>query len=266
MPIVPPRSAGPFWLRGPMTLTPDRSLVLDRAQAVEYQPASDAHMRASVYELANIHQPKDAVRFAEQRGLLWHGPDAADLREPFADWWKEANDLRKTLDLCLTLRYARAGTVGVRTLRNVLAHTSAGPDADVFGHPSALLSNRVNQKLADTTIHVAADASAEGWAGTFRLDLASASPLHHVYFQLAQTLLNNAQFAMCPEPVCRRFFAQIDPRQQYCSPTCANGAGRSDREVHNGNKMVKGRFGRVLCLHHRHKTCANSCFLRMQRR
>ena len=217
-------AAGRSWLRGPATLTPDRWIVLDRAQVVEYQPGSDPQGRCLVFDLANIHQPKDAVRFAEQHGLLWHGPEATDLREPFGEWWKEANDLRKTLELCLTLRHARAGIVGIRTLRNVLGHTSAGSDADVFAHASARLSDRVNQKLTDTTIHVAADIGAEGWAGTFRLDLASASPLHHAYFQLAQTLLDNVQFAVCPEPVCRRFFAQTDPRQHYCSPTCANRA------------------------------------------
>lgn len=218
------RAAERSWLRGPITLTPDRWLVLDRAQAVEYQPASDAHERASMFALANIRTPKDAVRFAEQRGLLWHGPDAADLREPFNDWWTEANDLRKTLDLCLTLRQARAGTVGVRMLRNVLGHTGAGSDADVFAHASALLLDRVNQKLADTTIYVAADVGAEGLDGTFCLNLASASPLHHTYFQLAQLLMNEVQFATCAEPMCRRFFAQTDPRQHYCSPTCANRA------------------------------------------
>lgn len=217
-------AAGRSWLRGPVTLTPDKWLVLDWAQAVKYQLALEAQERALVFDLANIHQPKDAVRFAEQHGLLWHGPEATDLREPFVDWWKEANDLRKTLDLCLTLRHARARIVGIRTLRNVLGQNRVGSDADMFAHASMLLSERVNQKLADTTIHVAADVGAEGWAGTFRLDLASASPLHHAYFQLAQALLNNVQFAKCPEPVCHRFFAQTDARQHYCSPTCANRA------------------------------------------
>jgi len=217
-------AAAPFWLRGPIALTADRWLVLDRAQAVEYQPVVDAQGRASVFDLASIHQPKDAVRFAEQHGLLWHGPDTPDLRELFTDWWEEANDLRKTLDLCLGLQRARAGNGSIRELRGWLGRSQGVQDADVLAQASVLLTNRVSQKLADCGLRLAANVQAEGAVGMFCLSPATASPLHHAYFQLAQLLANDVPLATCAEPLCARFFEQTDPRQHYCSPTCANRA------------------------------------------
>ncbi len=216
--------AVPLWLRGPITLTSDRWLVLDRARAATYRPTTDVPRRANVFDLANIHQPKDAVRFAEQHGLLWHGPDAEDLLESFTDWWYEANDLRKILSLYLAWQQAQAGTGSIRELRGWLGQAQGLHDADVLAQAAALVVERISQKLAACPMRLAANMPTNGAAETFSLGPATASPLHHVYFQLAQLLVNDVPLATCAEPLCARFFDQSDRRQHYCSPTCANRA------------------------------------------
>lgn len=220
---MPLRSAAPLWLRGPISLTPDKWLVLERAHAATYQPVTDTHTHVVLFDLANIHKPQDALRFAEQHGLLWHGPDAHDLREPFKDWWEEAHDVRKMLNLCMTWQQARTGG-STRELRSWFGRVHDLQDADMLARAAALITERVSQKLADYGVRLALNKESNSAMGIFSLGPASASPLHRAYWQLAQLLTNDVPLATCAEAFCSRFFEQTDPRQQYCSPTCANRA------------------------------------------
>src|SRR5437763_12443103 len=97
------RSVPPVWLRGPARYE-QGWITLDRSRAEEYQPRAET---GRLYlDLARIWRPPDALVFAAQHGLLWHGPGSDTLRESFADWEDEARGLRATMWSYLMLREA----------------------------------------------------------------------------------------------------------------------------------------------------------------
>src|SRR5207244_10458993 len=90
--------------------------VLDARRAVEYQPLS---RRDLLFDLARVTSAQEAVSFAAEHGLLWHGPGSSDLREPFEAWRAAAARLEECFRFYRAIRGAGRGVLAdIETLRH----------------------------------------------------------------------------------------------------------------------------------------------------
>ncbi len=183
----------------------------------------------ATFALAGIHEPADAVAFAERYGLLWHGPGADELRESFARWQEEAARLLFLMECYQQVYRAQRGDQdAIRILwelweqgiRPAFAEV-ATTDADLLDQASVVIADSITAGLTGVE---------QGFVSTVifedgRPDQFAFSPrlphlLAAVYLELAMLLNHRQPLHSCVS--CGRLFLGTDPRRRYCSESCAN--------------------------------------------
>lgn len=221
------------WLRGPAKIT-DGWIELDAERSREYQPMEE---RDLLWDLAAAGESLEPVIFVARHGLLRHGPDADEHRERLEDFENSAWTIRYSLRLYLELRRAlgnerrEEGRKALRgELRPVLDHLfaqRANGDDELIAQAGGALARIASDGLAgtetgvDTAYQWLTDSGDPGPADLFMYSPRPPDLLGYAYYQLARdVLVNRAPVRTCED--CGRFFTFADPRQRFCTPTCAS--------------------------------------------
>jgi hypothetical protein len=220
----------PDWLRGPARLEGEW-VVLDDSKAEQYQPLSEADL---LFDLADLRRPDDAIAFARRYGLLRHGLDATTFREPFADWLEAAYTLANLLGLYRLIRAAMDGDdeasqtlweVWEPRLRPAL-EPPPQTDSELLIGASQALAAFVSDGLRGVELRINSDVewgvgpdNGPGRPDGFRLAPQPPDLLGLAYFALAMLINLRAPLAACED--CGRHFSPSDPRQRFCTTTCA---------------------------------------------
>ena len=229
------RAQQPQWLRGEARY--DRGwLSLDRATTEEYQPFQESGL---LFDLAAVREPQDAIAFVRRYGLLRHGPDDADLREPFSQWQADATTLAGMLAMTRAVRASAAGDEDASAelwqvwepgLRRAF-QAPAADDDELRQQASVAVAWLVSEGLKGAEERLEADVQwgygpeeGGGDPGQFHLSIHPPSLLALIYHQLAMLLTGRVPLGTCEE--CGRFYAMDDPRKRFCSPTCASRSRR----------------------------------------
>jgi hypothetical protein len=246
------RTAAPAWVRGPARFDPPGWIVLPKADAEPYRPASPDDLAAVLFDLADVQRPEDARKFVERYGLLRQDREAAarrelagEYRELWRDWQEEAGNLRRTLSILSALYFREEGDL--RSLRELAARYLPEYDAartatyDVLRWVSEIVGAAVTQELQGVKLILQADVQhrRDGIPGAFGLAVRAETPLAQAYYELSRLFGAQATVLICPNPKCGRYFVARDPRQEYCSPRC-NAAHRKQRERERGRRQPDG--------------------------
>jgi len=220
------------WVRGRASLDGEY-VVLDRTRSSEYQPLSTTDL---VFDLAAIRRPSDALPFVRRYGLLFHGPNATESREPWTDWERVSGLLSGLLHLYVVLQKAIRGDVAanheLRTrwgeLIQRLYEQVAETDEVFYQQATDFLAYWTSHGLENVEFGIDAaaryekDGKAYGGVGDFVLTARPPNLVGYAYHQLALLLSRGVEGARCPE--CGRVFVVKDRRQRFCSPQCAQRA------------------------------------------
>jgi hypothetical protein len=225
---TPAYTPTPLWIRGEATIDGEW-IVLDPARAETYPAPSD--QPSLLFDLAVLQQPQDALEFVRKYGLLRHGPDAKEFREPFSDWLDVAKTLNADLVLAYILSAALKGDpASCQALWNLETlwrqmydfESVAITDVDLFSQATAILARRVTEGLQGVQERLEAGVIDEEDVklSVFSFSVHAPDLIGYAYHQFALLLTEGGQIAgICK--ACHRFFQLADVRQQYCSPTCA---------------------------------------------
>lgn len=228
------------WLRGPATIDSDH-LVLDRKRAVEWRPQVKAERVGRgdpIIELANASTRADAVRFVERFGLLRHGPEQSEWREPLADFQREANVLYRTLTLYRDVLNASIEPDGVRELRKTWqAEVDASTGIDFLDAAAVMVAALVTRGLDGVGERVLPVSDEHRLV--FVAAARSPHLLGYIYHQFATLMTSGVRLRVCQDLECGRFFAPNDRRQRYCSPQHATRVrvGRSRAARREGDQV-----------------------------
>ncbi|HEY5473441.1 MAG TPA: hypothetical protein VIK32_09665, partial [Candidatus Limnocylindrales bacterium] len=193
------RAQQPQWLRGEARY--DRGwLSLDRATTEEYQPFQESGL---LFDLAAVREPQDAIAFVRRYGLLRHGPDDADLREPFSQWQADATTLAGMLAMTRAVRASAAGDEDASAelwqvwepgLRRAF-QAPAADDDELRQQASVAVAWLVSEGLKGAEERLEADVQwgygpeeGGGDPGQFHLSIHPPSLLALIYHQLAMLL------------------------------------------------------------------------------
>ena len=219
-------SSPPEWLRGHASFD-GTYLSLDASRARRYAPYEVAE--SLPFDLAGIREPRDALSFIREYGLLWHGPDAAEHSEKFADWEREARNLYFILLLNQALRDSVAGDAdSQRTLRELVDpfqtvfETRARSDDEYARHAAVLVGDFVTAGTEGVNTGITPDGLWEGGdPSVFILTARSPDLVRYAYHCLMiRVLVPHVPLRACLE--CRRFFPVQNTRRQYCDSRCAS--------------------------------------------
>lgn len=244
------------WFRGPATRERD-VIVMDGRRAVPYEPVLEPRLGV---ELARVRTPDDAVMFVKRfglltqpRGVLKGEPCPPDLRQPFADFERAAEDLRRIFRTVLDVRQAAEGNqAALARVRQDFGPASPHADVRIETADGTVIRKARDWYPADyftkndRTILIEASAwAADGLSnglvnarpyvfdpaqlfpnpatrpGGLRLGMIGESLLEFCYLTFADALANEP-IARCDE--CNRPFVIDDKRQKFCEPACANRA------------------------------------------
>jgi len=103
-------------------------------------------------------------------------------------------------------------------------------DYAVLREVSLRLESLVTPRLRSIRLVLAPDVDRypDGLPGSFRLGVAdTSSPCDYAYWRIANILAEGTPVIPCVNPACGRYFAKVDPRQQYCTDACRNRARQS---------------------------------------
>jgi len=215
----------PMWLRG--RARHDAGMIM----LDEPEQYSIYGNKGLVFELAGIREPDEAVAFATTYGLLWHGADSEDRREPFERWMTEAGKLTNLLRLHRDIQDAVKGnTVAIDDLRVVFEpiwrhafEEAATTDAEILHQAQVMLAAWISEAMDGTTEGMTPGMSWEGGQpGEFRMIGYPPHLLAAIYHEFALFVTQRWTALICPE--CGRSFLPTDARQRYCTPTCSNRA------------------------------------------
>ena len=198
----------------------------------------------------------------ERRLLEFARPEnpGAPLREGFAHFEAAAADLQRILESALVVRRAASGDtdamnqlrawfvvaedeevpvrdsgtgdVVLRRAGDVLSpgeRLEGADDRTILLHASQDTAGRLNDGLAlDDATPCVFDRAFVGEAGvkpgTWRMGMVPSTLAGVCYLSVALALADRQEIAACEERSCRRVFVATDPRQRYCTPTCAGRA------------------------------------------
>jgi hypothetical protein len=222
----------PQWLRGPAVIDGDHVVLEDRQREL-YQP--HVHADQMLFDLIAVHEPNDVLRFVRRYGLLQHGPDATDHREPLEDWRIAVGFLLQTVKLYLDLMaYGNGDASRYDALREnelVRSHSSDRVSPVLRDELERLASGAVAHAItaglgggdskSNVRIRIVAATESEGGGepGIFQYFFEPPDLLGHAFAEVAHLAVQRAPLAQCPE--CGRFFAVEHGRQQFCTPACA---------------------------------------------
>lgn len=255
------------WVRGPATRDRDQ-IVIDARRAERYDPLA---LKDVGIALARVRTPDEAVTFAEAfglltvpRALLEGEPIPSTLQEPFVNFERAAEDLRRILRTTVDVRKAVKG------------------DREALERIRQDFDTREESKRDDRSILIAAN----DWAalglmggmpgvrpyvyepaqlfpdrrtdpGQIRIGLLAETLRDHCHVSVAQVLASEP-LKTCEE--CGRVFIVEDGRQRFCEPTCASRARfrrfktRRDDNANTGDQFKPKRHKRARTLRHGKKT------------
>jgi hypothetical protein len=219
-----------IWVRGPARRDRDQ-IVLDSRRAERYSPEfADGNPGI---ELSRVRAPDDAVRFVERFGLLTKprlldgDPIPADLRQPFSDFEKAADDLRKIIRTTMDVRAAVSGNVEAfaRIRQDFERRDVRRDNRSLLIHASGWVALALSSRLVDVYPHVFERAQAfpdvATKPGGLRLGLIGETLLAFCSIRVAE--------ALCHEPLksceeCNGVFIVDDARRRFCTSACATRA------------------------------------------
>jgi hypothetical protein len=246
------------WFRGPAVRVRD-AIVMDGRRAERYEPLTEPRIGV---ELARVRTPDEAVSFVARFGMLNSKslvldgePCPVEIRQPFAEFERPAEDLRRILRTVLDVRKAAAGDqVALARVRRDFGpldpdydqriETAAGTifrkardlyPADYFTQDdrtilikasdwAALgLSNGLLQSQARPYVFEPAQLfpDARIAPGGLRVGVLPETLLGFCYLTVA-SMIASEPIAICDE--CNRVYVVNDKRQRFCEPACANRA------------------------------------------
>src|SRR5690242_14734966 len=121
------------WVRGD-AFARDGHIELDPATITAYSPFDRGVAAAMLFDLTAALTIGDAVRFATRYGLLHHGPDATEHREPFSRWPPTTSKLRSSIELYRLIHESRTDETALHALseRLKVLRGPGSPDALAF--------------------------------------------------------------------------------------------------------------------------------------
>jgi hypothetical protein len=233
-PAVP--TAPSRWIRGRARYE-GAAIALDPATVVEYVPLQDAE--GSLWQLAAVRQPADAVTFARRFGLLRHGPGSEELSEPWADWEATALRLHLVLVAAAMLRDAERGDqdalayivdltsrIGLDPAFEALRDVSGDRERTMV-LVSEWVALMVKQGMGKTTLGIETDADFKrngrrGTPGVFVFSPQPVDLLGWIYYELALTLVQGRPTRRCEG--CGVMFLVTDGRRRFHDQRCAQRA------------------------------------------
>ena len=249
------RSVGvpPTWLRGTASIE-DGWVSIRKQDAETYWPVSTldprsrvppGQPRALVFALAGALTPTAIVEFASNYGLLTHGPDAEELREPVEEFKAHANLLRTIIALNKSTREAaEGGREHLKTLRALAPMLAQGfeaeatTDDELLIQASVAIGRLVSEQLKETPITIEAAClydKPDNAPGVFELASSPPTLLAWAYFQLVRLLVSRQRVTICTG--CESIFVPNRPNQTFCEPACSakyrnRNKYRRDRGLH----------------------------------
>jgi len=195
-----------------------------------------AQLQAAAFALAGIRDIEDALRFANEYGLLRSARIGQEQRELFPEWQHEARSLTEVATLYIHLHRAESGDAdSVAYLRSYyersLTQHSFFPELPdrshtglfhvIAGHIAFTLNagrfrvktnvrSIMNLDHVDTAMPVHAN-----WEFVLTAGSLSAA-IHHT---LADLIVAGREMRFCED--CGRVFLVRDRRQRFCNETCA---------------------------------------------
>jgi len=247
------------WVRGPARRDRDQ-IIIDGTRAERYEPF--ALERSVGVALARVRTPDDAVAFAKAFGLLTRSASTLDsapiptvLQQPYADFERAAEDLRRILRWTLDVREAVKGD------RSALARVRedfppVDPDADIplttevgiervkaryvyahapdrFARDDRTVLIRATHWATVLLMNGLIDVQAYPYAPAHLFPQAQHSPGEICLAFLGETLLDycyvTVAHALAKEPLrlceeCSRVFLVRRGQQRFCETACANRA------------------------------------------
>ncbi|HHX44471.1 MAG TPA: hypothetical protein GX714_10860 [Chloroflexi bacterium] len=218
------RAEPPAWLRGPASVV-DGWIVLDRQRAHEYHPYGASNL---AFDLAAVSTPQDAIAFVTRYGLLRHGPQANEWREPYSEWQQESSQLRAVFMLKSALDRALEGAPEeLQRLAPVIRPLWQGApenDKELTEQAAKTIAMIVSEGLRGVEHRLIAmfEWGAGNAPNEFATGIHPTDLVGYAYHHVAQLLNKKVVWLACPE--CGQYFVPTDGRQRYCSPTCAGRA------------------------------------------
>jgi hypothetical protein len=211
------------WVRGRARFE-GGAITLDPATTKDYSVLADGG--PALWELGAIRRPQDAVDFARRFGLLHHGPDAEELREPWTEWESTALRIHSILVTANSLRAARWGddaeaTKYIREITSTPAwrglwEAAAQTDEQRWAQVGAWVASSVSNGLAGMEWGID---TAPGAPDLFLYAPRPSDLLGWIYYNLAQTFVNARPTRRCEG--CGVIFLVHDDRQRYHDKRCA---------------------------------------------
>lgn len=281
--LVRPRARP--WFRGPATQQGD-AIVMDGRHAERYDPMKESRIGI---ELARVRTPDDAVKFVTRFGLLdqpshvfdFEPCPAGEIRQPFTDFERAAEDLRAILHVMIAVRKASVTHDAAAMMRLRESFGGVLPDADITVNtddgPSVvnshdLLPDGSWAPADDRTVLVRAShwaAMSLWWGlrqadaracviepaehdqtiapGGLRLGILPKTLLGFCYMTIAHAITATEPLATCDE--CQCVFVVDDARQRFCNPKCSGRARfrrfKTNQTVKTTSKKKRSRHGKT---------------------
>jgi hypothetical protein len=115
--------SAPEWVSGTARIDGDDVVLIPEVDSFYVSQREMERGRSLFAELFAVDDAYDVLGFARTWGLLWHGPNATEYREPVADWFRVVRELRAVLEIIHAQRESIASRdpTAIERLRAVLA-------------------------------------------------------------------------------------------------------------------------------------------------
>ena len=244
----------PVWIRGAATIR-DGWISLDPALTERYSPITTPNPSKRqqkgerplplLFALIAARTHAQILQFVNDYGLLTHGPKAAKLREPVAEFDRQASLLRAIVRLNRATGEAVKGDADqleiVRATIPMLGIESlTGSDEEVLAQASVAIAMLVSDQLRATTWGIEASCfydQPDNAPGFFQFTAVWPTLLSGAYFQLAMLMVDRQPLRVCEG--CETLFVQHDPRQSFCGPACS--ARYRNRKKYRLDKQARAK-------------------------
>lgn len=238
----------PTWVRGPAFVDGDEIGLIEK-ESETYQAFTPDHCEHLLSDIAQLANPtrdaadplrivgKRASGFAEEHGLLWHGPNqdgSTERRESLAEWFIAGAELQISVALCISLRQSLKEGSAELVRRYLRASRDVGffrrlvfPDDDdaLLEFASIQLSERITRGMERCTPTLLAGCSLisgegekVGRAGDFFFGNDPGSLVGAANYALASLISRKEAFLNCEG--CGRMFRPEHGSQRFCCPAC----------------------------------------------
>ena len=254
--------SAPFWVAGRARLEGEHIVLAPDTEAFYVSQREAERGRSLVGELLALRDEHDLLGFGRTWGLLWHGPDADEYREPVASSYTVVSDLNLILQLAFALRTSIDSPKPQASdrLRDLLTRrTRVDPkrwptdlaDLDVERHAEAIILGLLNRGLNDAPWRHVGRADWLPDRGTGRTHRRGARTAGHFYSLtrysdlvgyaydgLRRYLLDRVELFECARASCLRIRPRQHGNQRYCSTRCESKAKEERRATRRKQKAA----------------------------